>query len=274
MATSVIQGPGHDFASEDPTIFLEDANITTGERVARPRQYPQVLLPSAPTLGAGQVSNLSMQDIQRLHQTTGEILARAGQQQLQQHQPSSSYPVSSPSVSSPILDLPPLEIGTKKCPVCLKEFREFAKCKSHYDTQHIRQSLYTCKKCRKALGSKANLLHHQDIFHKHYNFVCIICQYSVQRKADISKHMREHQKWLDHPELRCKHCVQLLHNKEGLHQHLKVCRHNVDRNVSQFMCRNQGCGLMFSLAKKRNYQEKHRYHLLKKNIGREKGQTQ
>ena len=113
MATSVIQGPGHDFASEDPTIFLEDANITTGERVARPRQYPQVLLPSAPTLGAGQVSNLSMQDIQRLHQTTGEILARAGQQQLQQHQPSSSYPVSSPSVSSPILDLPPLEIVTK-----------------------------------------------------------------------------------------------------------------------------------------------------------------
>ena len=141
MVTSVIQGPGHNFASEDPTIFLED--ITTGERVARPRQYPQVLLPSVPTLSAGQVSNLSMQDIQRLHQTTGEILARAGQQQKQQPQPSSfSHPVSSSSVSSPSLDIAPLEIGTKKCPVCLNEFREFAKCKSHYDTQHIRQSLH------------------------------------------------------------------------------------------------------------------------------------
>ena len=52
MVTSVIQGPGHSFASEDPTIFLEDANITTRERVAKSRQYPQVLLPSAPTLGA------------------------------------------------------------------------------------------------------------------------------------------------------------------------------------------------------------------------------
>ena len=89
MVTSVIQGPGYNFASEDPTIFLEDANITTGERVARPRQYPQVLLSSAPTLGAGQVGDLSMQDIQRLHQTTGEILAWAGQQQQQQPQPSS-----------------------------------------------------------------------------------------------------------------------------------------------------------------------------------------
>ena len=208
MVTSVIQGPGHNFASEDPIIFLEDANITTGERVARPRQYPQVLLPSVPTLGAGQVSNLSMQDIQRLHQTTGEILACAGQQQQQQPQLSSfSHPVSSSPVSSPSLDIPSLEIGAKKCPVCLKKFREFTKCISHYDTQYSRQSLFTCKKCKKALGSKASLQHHLELFYKHFNFVCIICQYSVQRKADISKHMRQHQRWLDHPELRCRHCV-------------------------------------------------------------------
>ena len=275
MVTSVIQGPGHNFASHDPTIFLEDANITTGERVARPRQYPQVLSPSATTLGVGQVSNLSMQDIQRLHQTTGEILAHAGQQQQQQPQPSSfSHPMSSPSVSSPSLDIPPLEIGAQKCPVCLKEFREFAKCKSHYDTQHIRQSLYTCKKCKKALSPKANLQHHLELFHKHFNFVCIICQYSAQKKVDIYKHMRQHQRWLDHPELRCRHCVQVLHNKDGLHQHLKVCRHNTDRNVSQFMCRNPGCGSVFSLAKKRNYHDKHRYHLLKKNVGKGRDQIQ
>ena len=164
MVTSVIQGPGHNFVSEDPTIFLEDANITTGERVVRPRQYLQVLLPSAPTLGAGQVGNLSMQDVQRLHQTTGEILPWAGQQQQQQPQPFSfSHSISSPSVSSPSLDIPPLEIGALKCLVFLKEFRKFAKCKSHYDTQHIRQSLYICKKCKKALGSKANLQHHQEL---------------------------------------------------------------------------------------------------------------
>ena len=72
MATSVIQGPGHNFASDNPTIFLEDATITTGEKVTRPRQYPQVLLPSVPTLSTGQVESLSMQDIQSLHQNTGE----------------------------------------------------------------------------------------------------------------------------------------------------------------------------------------------------------
>ena len=201
MQTSVIQGPGHNFASEEPTIFLEDANITTGERVARPRQYPQVLLPSAPSLGAGHVSNLSMEDIQGLHQTTSKILVCAGQQQQQQSQPPSfNHSVSSSSVS-PSLDIPPLEIGAKKCPVCLKELREFSKCKSHYDTQHSKQSLYTCKKCMKVLGSKVNLQHHLELFHKHFTFVCIICQYSAQRKADISKHIKQHQRWLDHPEL-------------------------------------------------------------------------
>ena len=100
-----------------------------------------------------------------------------------------NHPVSSSSVS-PSLDIPPLEIGAKKCPVCLKEFRKFSKCKSHYDTQHSKQSLYTRKKCMKVLGSKANLQHHLELFHKHFNFVCIICQYSAQRKADISKHMK------------------------------------------------------------------------------------
>ena len=77
----MIQRPGHNFAAEDPTIFLEDANITTGEKIVRQRQFPQAFIPSAPALGTGQVGNLSLQDIQRLHQTTGEILARSGQQQ-------------------------------------------------------------------------------------------------------------------------------------------------------------------------------------------------
>ena len=156
----------------------------------------------------------------------------------------------------------------------MKEFREYSKCKSHYNTQHIRQSIYTCKKCKKALGTKANLLHHQRHFHQQFNFVCIICQYSAPKKVDISKHMKGHQRWLDHPELRCKHCVQVLHNKDGLYQHLKVCRHNAERTVTQYMCRNPGCGSVFSLKKKRNYHETHRCHLLKKNIGRGRGQPQ
>ena len=112
-------------------------------------------------------------------------------------------------------------------------------------THNTSGRVFTLVRCNKALGSKANSLHHQELFHKHFNFVCIICQYSAQRKADISKHMRQHQRWLDHPELRCKHCVQVLHNKDGLHQHLKVCRHNADRNVSQFIAETQAVGQCF-----------------------------
>ena len=141
IPTSVIQGPGYNFAAEDPTIFLEDTNITTGEKVVRPRQFPQVCISSAPVLSTGPVNNLSLQDIQRLHQTTGEILARSGQQQQPQPHPSaSSPPVSSPSTTSPDLNIPPLEAGSKQCPVCQRKFRDFSKCRSHYNTQHMRHS--------------------------------------------------------------------------------------------------------------------------------------
>ena len=213
MPTSVIQGPGHNFAAEDPTIFLEDTNITTGEKVVRQRQFPQVFIPSTPVLGTGPVDNLSLQDIQRLHQTTGEILARSSQQQQPQPHPSaSSPPVPSQSTTSPDLDMPPLEAGSKQCPVCQKKFRDFNKCRSHYNTQHKRHSQYTCKKCKKVLGTKANLLHHQDVFHKQFSFVCIYCQHSTQRKVDMSRHMKSHLRWVDYPELRCRPCGQAFHN--------------------------------------------------------------
>ena len=83
-----------------------------------------------------------------------------------------------------------------------------------------------------------------------------------------------HDRWVKHPELRRKYCLQVLHNKDGLHQHLKTCRHNPERPQQQYMCRNPGCGSVFSLLKKGNYHETHRCHLLKKNIGRGRSQPQ
>ena len=46
LPVSVIQGPGHSFINEDPTIFQEDLN-TTCARVSRPRQFPSVSLPTS-----------------------------------------------------------------------------------------------------------------------------------------------------------------------------------------------------------------------------------
>ena len=91
LPVSVIQGPGHSFINEDPTIFMEDLN-TTCARVTRPRQFPSVSLPTLDTRLPSQQEGLSLADIQLLHNTTGNILTR------QQQQP----PVSSPSVPTPI----------------------------------------------------------------------------------------------------------------------------------------------------------------------------
>ena len=269
LPVSVIQGSGHFFINEDPTIFMEDLN-TTCSRVTRPRQFPSVSLPTSDTTLPSQQEELSLADIQLLHNTTGNILTR------QQQQP----PVSSPSIPTSIPSssssdtLPALEVGAKTCPVCQKVFREYSKCQAHYVTRHSRREGFQCKRCLKVLGSKASLITYQEAFHQFTNFACIICQFASSRKAEMSKHMKSHDRWVQHPELRCKYCLQVLHNKDGLHQHLKTCRHNPERPQQQYMCRNPGCGSVFSLLKKRNYHEKHRCHLLKKNLGRGRGQPQ
>ena len=241
---------------------MQDLN-TTCARVTRPRQFPSVSLPATGVAPPSQQEGLSLADIQLLHNTTDNILTR------QQHQPpvsSPSAPTSLPSSSSDTL--PALEAGAKTCPVCQKVFREYRKCQAHYITCHSRREGFQCKKCLKVLGTKANLASHQETFHKYTNFVCIICQFATSKKAGMAKHMKSQDRWVQHPELRCQYCLQVLHNKDGLDQHLKTCRHNPERPQQQYMCRNPGCGSVFSLLKKRNYHEKHRCHLLKKNIGR------
>ena len=124
LPVSVIQGPGHSFINEDPTIFMEDLN-TTCARVARPRQFPSISLPTCDTTLPSQQEGLSLADIQLLHNTTGNILTR----QLKQPPISSpSVPPSIPSSSSSDT-LPALEVVAKTCPICQKVFREYTNVK-------------------------------------------------------------------------------------------------------------------------------------------------
>ena len=149
LPVSVIQGPGHSFINEDPTIFMEDLN-TTYARVTRPRQFLSVSLPTSDTTLPSQQEGLSLADIQLLHNTTGNILTR------QQQRP----PVSSPSVPTSIPSssssdtLPALEVGAKTCPVCQKVFREYSKCQAHYVTCHSRREGFQCKKCLNPFNSE------------------------------------------------------------------------------------------------------------------------
>ena len=131
-----------------------------------------------------------------------------------------------------------------------------------------------CPKCGKALGTAANLNTHLENFHKYKNYVCITCQHSTQYKKDMLKHMKNHPEWVAHPELRYHFCTNNFHNKDGLYQHVKKCKHNPHRVIGQFMCRTPGCGGVFTLLKKRNYHEKHICLNVKKNIGRGRGQPQ
>ena len=274
LPTSVIQGPGHNFATEFPSVFLEDSQVITGERVTRARQYPSIQLPSAPVLqsAGGSAIPLTYDDVELLNQATSTILRRRGQAQPPVPAPQ-SQPVPVPTSTSPsTLSIPPLEPGSKECPVCLKKFREYGKCKIHYDTKHARHPLHFCSKCNKALGSKEALANHNLHFHKATSYVCNICQFSTSRKVSITKHMSTHQRWKDHPNWRCQHCIQVFHNLDGLHQHLKVCRHNPNKELQQYMCHNPGCGSTFTQLKRCNFHEVHKCHLLKKNVGR--GQRQ
>ena len=142
------------------------------------------------------------------------------------------------------------------------------------------KSDFICVKCKKVLGTAASLGTHIDSFHKYRNYTCIYCQYSCQYKdqytykREITKHMKQHPHWVAHPEFRCAFCVQCLHNKDGLSQPIKSCKHNPHKQTGYFMCRKPGCGSVFSLEKKRNYHERHLCDLLKKNIGRGRGQSQ
>ena len=80
LPTSVIQGPGHNFATEFPSVFLEDSQVITGERVTRARQYPSIQLPSAPVLqsAGGSAIPLTYEDVELLNQATSTILRRRG----------------------------------------------------------------------------------------------------------------------------------------------------------------------------------------------------
>ena len=241
LPVSIIQGPGHSFTTEDPAIFQEDLN-TTCARVSRPRQFPSVNLPtpgsplsSQPMLSEG----LSLSDIQQLHDTTGNILTRQ-----QQQPPASTIPTPSSIPSSSASDtLPVLEVGTKVCPICQKSFREYNKCKAHYIGRHSRKEGFKCKKCLKVLGSQPSLVQHQETFHQFTNFVCILCQFATSRKAEMSRHMKSHDRWVQHPELRCKHCVQVFHNKDGLHQHLKHAGTILKGHSSNLCAETQAVGL-------------------------------
>ena len=125
-----------------------------------------------------------------------------------------------------------------------------------------------CKKCKKNLGSASSLATHMENFHQYRNFVCNFCQFSCQFKKEITKHMKNHPEWVINPSLRCAFCVNKFHNKDGLTQHTKICKHNPNRQIGQWMCRTPGCGSVFTLKKKRNYHETHICSTLKKNIGR------
>ena len=216
--------------------------------------------------------------VQDIHESTGRYLQQVrGQPQ----PPVTSASVTQPTSTSPTpgssfspVDLSSLLSTDRTCPVCQVIFPEFNKLKRHITTKHSRESPFMCKKCKMNLGSASSLATHMENYHQHRNFVCNICQFACQFKKDIAKHMRSHPDWVVNPFLRCSFCLNKFQDKDGLTQHTKICKHNPNRQIGQWMCRTPGCGSVFTLKKKRNYHEAHICSTLKKNIGRGRGSNQ
>ena len=275
LPANVSLAPSYDFQTENPWVYQEDHDVRV-ERVDRPRMFPHVNLPQVLELSMGNSSNIDISLVEELHNVTGRFLSQVrGQPASVPASTISTVPAPTSTIqSSDVTLLPELVPGSRTCPVCSKVFREINKLKIHYATQHKKESDFICVKCKKVLGTAASLATHIDSFHKYRNYTCIYCQYSCQYKREITKHMKQHPHWVAHPEFRCAFCVQCLHNKDGLFQHIKSCKHNPHKQTGYFMCRKPGCGSVFSLEKKRNYHERHLCDLLKKNIGRGRGQSQ
>ena len=216
--------------------------------------------------------------VQDIHESTGRYLQQVrGQPQ----PPVTSASVTQPTSTSPTpgssfspVDLSSLLSTDRMCPVCQVTFPEFNKLKRHITTKHSRESSFMCKKCKKNLGSASSLATHMENYHQHRNFVCNMCQFACQFKKDFAKHMRSHPDWVVNPSLRCSFCLNKFYDKDGLTQHTKICKHNPNRQIGQWMCRTPGCGSVFTLKKKRNYHEAHICSTLKKNTGRGRGSNQ
>ena len=234
--------------------------------------------PGSNSLQQPAIQPVDLAAVQDVHESTGRYLQQVrGQPQ----PPVSSASVTQPTSVSPTpgssfssVDLSSLSSSDRTCPVCQVTFFEFNRLKRHITTKHSRESPFMCKKCKKNLGSASSLDTHMENYHQHRNFVCNFCQFTCQFKKDIAKHMRSHPDWVVNPSLRCSFCLNKFHNKDGLTQHAKICKHNPNRQIGQWMCRTPGCGSMFTLKKKRNYHEAHICSTLKKNVGRGRGSKQ
>ena len=270
--------PTYNFSEDDPWVFQEDQDCRSHTSVQRPRMFPQEQLPAVPALQQPAIQPVDVAAVQDIHEPTGRYLQQVrGQPQ----PPVTSASVTQPTSTSPTpgssfspVDLSSLLSTDRTCPVCQVTFPEFNKLKRHITTKHSRESPFMCKKCKKNLGSASSLATHMENYHQYRNFVCNICQFACQFKKNIAKHMRSHPDWVVNPSLRCSFCLNKFHDKDGLTQHTKICKHNPNRQIGQWMCRTPGCGSVFTLKKKRNHHEAHICSTLKKNTGRGRGSKQ
>ena len=275
---NITVSPSYNFSEDDPWVFQEDQDCRSHTSVQRPRMFPREQLPAVPALQQPAIQPVDLAAVQEVHESTGRYLQRVrGQPQppvtsASVTQLTSTSPTPGSSLSS--VDLSSLLSTDRTCPVCQVTFSEFNKLKRHITIKHSRESPFMCKKCKKNLGSASSLDTHMENYHQYRNFVCNICQFTCQFKKDIAKHMRSHPDWVVNPSLRCSFCLNKFHNKDGLTQHTKICKHNPNRQIGKWMCRTPGCGSMFTLKKKRNYHEVHICSTLKKNIGRGRGSKQ
>ena len=104
-----------------------------------------------------------------------------------------------------------VDISSKKCPVCNKEFVSIPSCRNHYEHLHIGKSNgFDCEICGRKLSNKQNLLRHLRTHEKNVQS-CQKCGKQFGSLQALNNHEANHKRMEsgDEEQLRCPHCKKI-----------------------------------------------------------------
>ena len=149
----------------------------------------------------------------------------------------------------------PIPMDSRHCPTCKKDFSSHYRAVLHFKYKHLHKTKWQCDLCHKYFTSQMNLDEHTELVHGDFNFLCTYCNTGYELEKHLLSHLKVHKRFYEALKegILCDFCHQ---PKKDMQGHLKVCKHNPDRDTARFICTNAGCTSEFGRKKDRNYHSK------------------
>ena len=207
---SISLATGYEFKHENQSIYLSKDLCEFTPR----RQWPNITLPVpahiTPQPAPVGPNTQLIRAMQATHDTAADILHSQG---------TDSCAVYREKQVEYILNH--VESGHKKCKVCNRELSSTQKLKSHIRATHCHSAVYKCSICSKPFRDPYALTVHKRVHtasaRKH---ICAYCGNAYLSKSKLTDHEKKHT--IGH--LTCHHCHKSFAEKEGLVDHLKICK--------------------------------------------------